>query len=383
MKKYTCACIIGSSLILCSCEIPAGVVAGNSAVAVSADPSPSIGPSGFPAPSPTSSVPVVCDPLGPSSGTATSSNGLLAHLYYTPAGGNTYADVESYINNDPVAPADLFFNQLNVPTRSFSEGFSTTTGTVLVDPETGNTLYEWFALHFESQIQLGATDHPGRYQFAVLSDDGALLWLDQGATPNTPFINNDGETPSRLRCATSGINFSAATTSTPGTLIPMKLDYFQGPRYNIALMLLWREIPSCGANGVDTGADLYDEACNQAGNDTFFIWENDPATPTDLWLGMLSRGWKVLSPDNYVLPTAQGVTTNPCATPSASPTPTPSVTATPTPSPTETTTGGNPAPSVTPSVGASSAPSSTPSAAPSAGPSSCSGPLCGGGVVGV
>jgi hypothetical protein len=159
----------------------------------------------------------------------------------------------------------------------------------------------------------------------------------------------------------------------------MKLDYFQGPRYNIALMLLWREIPSCGANGRDTGADLYDEACDQAGNDTFFIWENNPVTPTNLWLGMLSRGWKVLSPENYVLPSAPGVTTNPCVTPSPSPTatitptPTPAPTATPTPSPTITSVGTNPPPTVTPS----------PSPSPSASPTSCSGPLCGGGIVGV
>jgi hypothetical protein len=319
MKKYySPITIIGSSLILFSCDIPSGVVAGNSAIDVIANPSPNVDKTtGFPepSPSPSSSVPVVCDPLGPSSGTSTAQNGLTAHLYYTPAGGNTYGDVESYIKMDPVAPADMFFNQLNVPTRSFSEGFSTQNGTVLVDPETGNTLYEWFALHFESQIKLGRLDTPGRYQFAVVSDDGALLWLDQGATPEQPFINNDGETPTRMACATSGINFTA------NTLMPMKLDYFQGPRYNIALMLLWREIPSCGANGSDSSQALYDVACNQAGNDTFFTWENTPATPTNLWLGMLSRGWKVLSPDNYVLPGTGGVTTNPCATPSPTPSP--------------------------------------------------------------
>jgi hypothetical protein len=352
--------IISSSLILSACEVPTGVVAGSSAINVVANPSPTAGTTGFasPTPSPTSSVPVVCDPLGPSTGTATSENGLLAHLYYTPAGGNTYGDVESYIQNDPIAPADLFFNQLNVPTRSFSEGFSTQDGTVLVDPETGNTLYEWFALHFESQIKLGSLDTPGRYQFAVLSDDGTLMWLDQGTTPEQPFINNDGETPSRLRCATTGINFTSTTQ------IPLKLDYFQGPRYNIALMLLWREIPSCGASGQDTPNDLYDVACDQAGNDTFFIWENDPVTPTDLWIGMLSRGWKVLSPDNYVLPGTQGITSNPCATPTPSPSPTATASPTPSSSPTPITT-------VTP----------TPSPSPTS--TQCSGPLCGGGVVGV
>jgi hypothetical protein len=358
MKKHysTYLTIIGSSIILCSCQLPSGVVAGSSAINVVANPSPEVSgadPAGFPSPtpSPSSSVQVVCDPLGPSTGTSTAQNGLLSHLYYTPAGGDTYGDVESYITMDPVAPADLFFNQLNVPTRSFDEGFSTQNGTVLVDPETGNTLYEWFALHFESQIKLGSLDTPGRYQFAVLSDDGSIMWLNQGSSPELPFLNNDGETPSRLKCASTGINFDA------NTLIPMKLDYFQGPRYNIALMLLWREIPSCGADGSDSANNLYDEACDQAGNDTFFIWENNPATPTDLWIGMLSRGWKVLSPDNYVLPGTGGVTTNPCANPSPSPSP----------SSAPSSTGTNPAPSTT----------------PSASPSGCTGPLCGGGVVGV
>jgi hypothetical protein len=317
MKNFGYFAIVGSSIILSSCQLPSGLVAGNSAVTIVPDPSPTVGyPPGFPSPTPTpsSSVPVVCDPLGPSNGTGTAQNGLISHLYYTPAGGATYGDVESYIQNDPEAPADIFFNQLNVPTRSFSEGFSTQNGTVLIDPETGNTLYEWFALHFESQIKLGSLDSPGRYQFAVLSDDGAIMWLNQGSSPETPFINNDGETPSRLACASTGINFDA------NTLIPMKLDYFQGPRYNIALMLLWREIPEVAAGATDDPANLYDVACGQAGNDTYFLWENPPDVPTPLWIGMLARGWKVLSPDNYVLPGTQGVATNPCASPTPSPT---------------------------------------------------------------
>jgi hypothetical protein len=349
--KVSTQLFIGSAMFtLSACNIPTGVVAGNSAIEVVPEsPSPSAAPSASSSPG----APAVCDPFG-SSQTVSTQNGLFSHLYY-PSAGQDWGDVMSYINLGLEAPVDLYFNQLNVPTRSFSEGFATQDGTLLED-QNGNTLYEWFALDFQTQIRLGPMDVPGRYQFAILSDDGSIMQIDQGLGLNQ-FINNDGETPSRLACATSGVDFSSSTS------LPMRLDYFQGPRYNIALMLLWREVPET-INGVDDPANLEDSACGQSGNDLWFDWTVTPSVPTDYWLALLSRGWKVLSPQNYFLPNT--TLSNPCTTsstptPTASPTPTPTVTANPSPTPT---------------------PSSNPTPSPTSS-STCTGDACGGGTIGI
>jgi hypothetical protein len=276
-------------------------------------------------------------PNAPSGGTAcpyntgpeavSPENGLVASLYYLNASQPRYSEVEDYIQYGNEDPATLYFNQLNVPTRDYLQGFPTQNGSALTTSQ-GNPLYEYFALRFESQIRLAQGDQSGRYQFAVLSDDGAIMSINQSGQSGQSgqqgqglqeFINNDGITDSRLRCANQGINFDATTS------LPIQIDYFQGPRYNLSLMLLWREVPetscSSGRDGdQDSDQNLYDVACDQAGNDAFFDWQNNPATPTPLWLGMLNRGWKVVGPDNFFLPTP----TQPCASPSPSPSPSPS-----------------------------------------------------------
>jgi hypothetical protein len=252
-------------------------------------------------------------------------NGLVGNLYYLNSSQPRYTQVEDYIQHGTEDPATLYFNQLDVPTRDYLQGFPTQTGSAL-KTSSGTSLYEYFGLRFESQIRLAPGDQSGRYQFAILSDDGSIMSINQsgqsGQSGNSgfqQFINNDGITESRLECANQGINFDATTS------LPVQIDYFQGPRYNLSLMLLWREVPetSCG-NGPNGDQDeyrnLYDSACGDSGNDTFFDWQNNPPTPTPLWLGMLNRGWKVVGPENFFLPAS----TEPCTSASPSPTPSPS-----------------------------------------------------------
>lgn len=336
--------------IISGCQLPQGVQAGNSYALVVPDPSPS--------PTQTTggdSSTQVCNPLGGGETTGLD-NGLYGRLRYIPNDNAPRPQViaDFFGPNGADAGVDLYFNQLFVPTRYFSAGFQTQDGTTLTTPA-GNTLYEWFEISFQSTLRLSTSDQAGQYQFAILSDDGSILSVDQG-NGFQQLINNDGQTPSRLACATSTIQFDNSTA------LPIKVDYFQGPRYNIALILLWREIPvtSCGANESEA---LRDPACGESGNNEFFNWDEtgSPSTPTDVWIGMLNRGWKVLNVDNYYLPDSAPL--NPCATPT--PTPTPSTTPTPTPSP---------------SSSATPTPTPTPTPSPT---STCSGFGCGNGSTGV
>ena len=252
----------------------------------------------------------VCDPFGATPNTDIA-HGLSASLYYLTPDQPQYTNVNSYLQHGHTSNTNLFFNQLNVPTRLFSAGFMAQDGSLLKDPS-GNTLFEYFALHFESEIRLSSKNQPGNYQFAVLSDDGSILQINESGQAAGNFetlINNDGTHASLLGCATK------AVTMTSDTRLPIKLDYYQGPRYHIALMLLWRFIPdtnnTCRNNGGQPAAkDLADVACGQSGNGTFFDYNKVPSAPQAPFIGMLARGWQVVPADNFYLPETQS---NPCS----------------------------------------------------------------------
>lgn len=68
--------------------------------------------------------------------------------------------------------SSLFLSSLNVPTRQFTEGFATDSGSPLTN-QAGERLIEYFAMRLSTQIRLGGViATPGWYQFALLSDDG-------------------------------------------------------------------------------------------------------------------------------------------------------------------------------------------------------------------
>lgn len=85
-------------------------------------------------------------------------------------------------------------------------------------------LIEWFAIRFEGRLLM---DRAGKYQFALESDDGSLLFIDDRLV-----VENDGNHAPRVRA-------SPMVTMTAG-MHKMRVDYYQGPRQRIALRLLYR-----------------------------------------------------------------------------------------------------------------------------------------------
>jgi len=241
-----------------------------------------------------------CDPFG---GGATYVNlGLSAKLFYLPPGAPHYTTVGDYLTHGLQLPVDIFFAQVNVPTRLFSAGFPSQAGPAFATPE-GDTLVEYFALRYQSRLQLGVNDTPGKYQIGILSDDGAIVSADLDGHGLQELLNNDGTHPSRFGCATRTVRFDN------NTKLPIQLDYYQGPRYHIANILVWRQIPESADETTDASV-LGDPACGLTGNETFFDFNQTPSRPTQTWLDLLSRGWKVIGPENYVLP--DETPENPC-----------------------------------------------------------------------
>jgi hypothetical protein len=239
----------------------------------------------------------VCDPMngGYQSIFGSEVNGLQGRLYaMAPQNDGVYNHVADYITYGIDTGMDVFLNSVNVPTRDFTEGFPAANGQLLTF--NGSVLLEWFGLFLESEIQLSSTDPQGPYQLALLADDGAILYIKSpGNDSFTPFINDDGTHPTTMACATTPLVINQYDT------IPIQLEYYQGPRYQIALQLLWRPWP---ANG-----NANDPLCGTSGNYQFFDPDTNPSTPEQNYLDLESRGWKPLAPANFVIPNS-GV--NPC-----------------------------------------------------------------------
>ncbi|RYZ85136.1 MAG: hypothetical protein EOP04_16585, partial [Proteobacteria bacterium] len=142
---------------------------------------------------------------------------ILAKVYKLPDGSTllptdwesltrvTTVCMENY--NVPITPFTLGFP--DVP--GLTENFGMTTSTTIIIPTTGE------------------------YEFQLISDDGSKLWIDDMHVDKA-VINNDGAHDAEK------VEFHRTKKVTLSAGIhPLKIDYFQGPRFSIALMLFWKK----------------------------------------------------------------------------------------------------------------------------------------------
>ena len=103
----------------------------------------------------------------------------------------------------------LYATKLDIARRDFTEGF----------PGVSERL-EWFGLQYRGVLRIGAA---GTYTFGLNSDDGSKLYVGSELV-----VDNDFEHDPLLK--TGQITLAAGD-------YPLTLEYFQGPRYEIALQL--------------------------------------------------------------------------------------------------------------------------------------------------
>jgi len=107
----------------------------------------------------------------------------------------------------------LYTRKIDISKRDFTEGF----------PGVKNII-EWFAIQYKGSIVI---KKEGEYKFKIISDDGAKLYIN-----GKLVVDNDGIHKSKA--ANGKIYLKEGTYK-------IRLDYFQGPRYEIALQLFVHE----------------------------------------------------------------------------------------------------------------------------------------------
>lgn len=103
----------------------------------------------------------------------------------------------------------IYTKAIDIPTRNWTEGFPGTTDR-----------YEWFGIEYKSLFK---PKKKGLYKFRLLSDDGSKLFIDEKLV-----IDNDGQHGSSAKQGEIELNTAEHN---------IRLQYFQGPRAQIALQL--------------------------------------------------------------------------------------------------------------------------------------------------
>lgn len=135
------------------------------------------------------------------------SNGLTGRVYLLPDTTWWLPDFDTLKALD----IPIYVNEINVPWQKWSAGF----------PGLRNR-FEWFGIEYTGSFKPVSA---GQYIFTLDSDDGSKLFIDDKLV-----INNDGE----------HAEFAVRDTMyLSDSLHSIKLDYFQGPRYELALQLFW------------------------------------------------------------------------------------------------------------------------------------------------
>jgi PA14 domain len=103
----------------------------------------------------------------------------------------------------------IYTTSLNVPPQSFLAGFPGITDR-----------FEWFAIDYSGKFWI---ENPGLYRFRLVSDDGAMLYID-----GQLIADNDGVHSTTVRLGSARL---------AGGMHTIRVPYFQGPRDTVALML--------------------------------------------------------------------------------------------------------------------------------------------------
>jgi hypothetical protein len=130
--------------------------------------------------------------------------GLRGEIYLLQPGA---AKLPQFDRLEPVGT--IYTSSLDIAPREFDAGFPGVTDR-----------FEWFAIDYNGRFWI---EKPDKYRFSLVSDDGSKLYIDDKV-----IVNNDGTHPPMA--VTGSVKLA-------GGLHRIRVSYFQGPRFHVALML--------------------------------------------------------------------------------------------------------------------------------------------------
>jgi hypothetical protein len=123
---------------------------------------------------------------------------------------NLHANTSKLPNFAKMKPVGtVYTNSLNITPREFTSGFPGVTDR-----------FEWFAIDYSGRFWI---EKPGIYTFELSSDDGSKLYIDDRET-----IDDDGGHVVVTREGTADLS---------GGIHRIRVSYFQGRRFHLALIL--------------------------------------------------------------------------------------------------------------------------------------------------
>jgi outer membrane protein OmpA-like peptidoglycan-associated protein len=131
---------------------------------------------------------------------------LQGRVYFVPEGTDQLPDFARLRPQGTISTTVL-----DIQPQSFTAGFPGVTDR-----------FEWFAIDYHGRIML---PQAGTYTFRLTSDDGSKLFID-----GEPVIDNDG---------VHGANAADGEATLAAGLHDVRVQYFQGPRDEVALVLEW------------------------------------------------------------------------------------------------------------------------------------------------
>ena len=177
-----------------------------------------------------------------------------------------------------------FFNDFAVGTRDSSTGYPDYQGKLLADVD-GVKLEDYFMLTTVDTSYVMGDSPSGDYQFAILSDDDAILEFgDESGSAFKRIVSVD-QGPPKLYCAGESVSL------VKGKKYPIRVKYRQGQKSGIAMVMLWRKVSGSVADPVNCpAAAKYDDG-------TYFYKDGKM---TDTFRNNLNgAGWKVVGPEHY------------------------------------------------------------------------------------
>jgi hypothetical protein len=102
----------------------------------------------------------------------------------------------------------IYATRLNVPHMDFRLGF----------PDVPDR-FEWFAIDYTARFWI---ETPGPYEFRLMSDDGSALYIDEHRIIDSDCLQ---------------VSTVEGTMQLQGGIHEIRVSYFQGPRYGVALLL--------------------------------------------------------------------------------------------------------------------------------------------------